>query len=141
MRYLALDLGTKTLGVAISDKTNTIASPLKTIRFNFEDYYAPVEQLKEIIANNNITHIILGNPINMDGTKGFASERSATFKKILEKNFSLPIILLDERLSSISAHNILRDNGKKEIKHKESVDAVAASLILESYLRRKDNNL
>lgn len=140
MRYLGLDLGTKTLGVAVTDKSNILASPLKTIRFSFEDYYAPIEELKKIIAEYKITEVILGNPINMDGSRGFASDRSMKFKKILEENIDLPITLIDERLSSIEAHNILSTNGKKEIKHKENVDAVAASLILESFLKRKEND-
>ncbi|MBO4600640.1 MAG: Holliday junction resolvase RuvX [Bacilli bacterium] len=139
MRYLGLDLGTKTLGVAITDKSNILASPFKTIRFNFEDYNAPIGELREIIEKNNITEIVLGNPINMDGSKGFASERSMKFKVILENEFNLPVTLIDERLSSIEAHNILSNNGKKEIEHKKNVDAVAASLILESFLKSKGN--
>ena len=140
MRYLGLDLGTKTLGVAITDKSNIIASPLKTIRFNFEDYYAPLKELKDIIDANKITELVLGNPINMDGTKGFASDRSLKFKEILEKEFNLPVNLIDERLSSTQAHNILSLNGKKEIDHKKNVDAVAATIILESFLKRKEND-
>ena len=140
MRYLGLDLGTKTLGVAITDKSNILASPLKTIRFNFEDYYAPIGELREIIEKNAITEIVLGNPINMDGTKGFASDRSLRFKEILEKEFNLPVNLIDERLSSLEAHNILSTNGKKEINHKKNVDAVAATIILESFLKRKEND-
>ncbi len=140
MRYLGLDLGTKTLGVAITDRSNILVSPLKTIRFNFEDYYAPLEELKSIIDANKISEIVLGNPINMDGTRGFASERSLKFKEILEKEFNLPVNLVDERLSSLEAHNILSLNGKKEIDHKKNVDAVAASIILESFLKRKEND-
>ena len=140
MRYLGLDLGTKTLGVAITDKSNILASPVKTIRFNFEDYFAPLKELKDIILKNGITEIILGNPVNMDGTKGFASDRSMRFKKILEEEFKLPVTLIDERLSSIEAHNILSSNGKKEIEHKKNVDAIAATLILESFLKRKEND-
>ena len=140
MRYLGLDLGTKTLGVAITDKSNILASPLKTIRFNFEDYFAPLSELREIINSNSITEIVLGNPINMDGTYGFASERSLKFKEILEKEFNIKVNLIDERLSSIEAHNILSLNGKKEIEHKKNVDAIAASLILESFLKRKEND-
>ena len=68
MRYLGLDLGTKTLGVAITDKSNTIASPYKTIRFNFEDYESSLIELEKIISENKITEMVLGLPINMDGT-------------------------------------------------------------------------
>lgn len=139
MRYLALDLGTKSLGIAMSDKSNILATPFKTIHFNSEDYYAPLNELKEIIDNYHITSVILGNPINMDGTKGFASNRSQEFKKILKEKLNIDAILVDERLTSVEAHNILSTNGKKEINHK-NIDAVAASLILESFLRRKEND-
>ena len=139
MRYLGLDLGTKTLGVALTDKSNTISTPLKTIRFNFEDYESVISELKEIIENNNVGEIALGLPINMDGSKGFAAERSLKFKELLEENFDVNVTLIDERLSSIEAHNILSNNGKKEKEHKQNVDAVAATIILDTFLKRKVN--
>ena len=137
MRYLGLDLGTKTLGVALTDKSNTISTPLKTIRFEFEDYESVLEELKNIIENNNIGEIALGLPINMDGSKGFAAERSLNFKKMLEEKFNINVSLIDERLSSIEAHNILSNNGKKEKEHKKNVDAVAATIILDTFLKKK----
>lgn len=140
MRYLGLDLGTKTLGVAITDKSNTIASPYKTIRFNFEDYESSLNELEKIISENNITEMVLGLPINMDGSKGFAADRSIKYKEMLENKFSLPVSLIDERLSSISAHNILSSNGKKTKEHKENVDAVAATIILDMFLKKKGEN-
>lgn len=139
MRYLGLDLGTKTLGVALTDKSNTISTPLKTIRFNFEDYESVISELKEIIESNNVGEIALGLPINMDGSKGFAAERSLKFKELLEANFDIVVSLIDERLSSIEAHNILSNNGKKEKEHKQNVDAVAATIILDTFLKRKVN--
>lgn len=140
MRYLGLDLGTKTLGVAITDKANIIASPLRTIHFNFEDYSSALEEVIKIVKENNITELALGMPLNMNGSKGFASERSLNFKKMLEEKLNLPVTLIDERLTSVQAHNILSDNGNKEINHKKSVDAVAATLILETFLRRKESS-
>ena len=140
MRYLGLDLGTKTLGVALTDKSNTISTPLKTIRFNFEDYESVISELKEIIENNNVGEIALGLPINMDGSKGFAAQRSLKFKELLEENFDVNVTLIDERLSSIEAHNILSNNGKKEKEHKQNVDAVAATIILDTFLKRKVNS-
>lgn len=139
MRYLGLDLGTKTLGVALTDKSNTISTPLKTIRFDFEDYDSVISELKDIIENNNVGEIALGIPINMDGSKGFAAERSLKFKELLEENFNINVTLIDERLSSIEAHNILSNNGKKEKEHKKNVDAVAATIILDTFLKRKVN--
>ncbi len=136
MRYLGLDLGTKTLGIAISDKSGNIASPLKTLRFSNEDYESLLEPLKKIINDNNITQIVLGLPRNMDGSLGFAAKRSQDFKGLLEKNVGVPIDFYDERLTSVMAHNILTDNGKKAIDHKQYVDTIAAVLILEDYLKK-----
>ncbi len=136
MRYLGLDLGTKTLGIAISDKTNNIASPLTTLRFSSEDYVSLIEPLKKIIEENNITGIALGLPKNMDSSLGFAAQRSKNFKELLESNIDIPITLVDERLTSVMAHNILSDNGKKAIDHKKVVDSLAACLILEDFLKK-----
>ena len=139
MRYLGLDLGTKTLGVALTDKSNTISTPLKTIRFEFEKYDSVLEELETIIKDYSVKEIALGLPLNMDGSKGFAAERSLNFKKLLEDNLNISVTLIDERLSSIEAHNILSNNGKKEKEHKKNVDAVAATIILDTFLKRKGN--
>ena len=136
MRYLGLDLGTKTLGIAISDKTCNIASPLTTIRFTQEDYESLINPLNNIISKYDITHIVLGLPKNMDGSLGFAAKRSKTFKNLLEKNINIPVELFDERLTSVMAHNILSENGKKTINHKQVVDTLAAVIILEDYLKK-----
>ena len=136
MRFLGLDLGTKTLGIAISDKTNSIASPLTTLRFSSEDYESLIMPLKDIINENSITTIVLGLPKNMDSSLGFAAKRSNDFAEILKNNIDIPVVLVDERLTSVMAHNILSENGKKMINHKKDVDAVAACLILEDYLKR-----
>lgn len=140
MRYLGLDLGTKTLGVALTDKSNTISTPLKTIRFEFENYESVLEELDAIIKNNNVGQIALGIPINMDGSRGFAASRSINFKNLLEERFNINVDLIDERLSSIEAHNILSENGKKTKDHKKSVDAVAATIILDTFLKKKGEN-
>ena len=139
MRYLGLDLGTKTLGIALTDKSNTIVTPLKIVKFDFEDYQSLIPVVKELIDEYNIGEIALGLPKNMDGSLGFASNRSLNFKNMLEENISVPITLIDERLTSVEAHNILHNNGKKEIDHKKNIDAVAATIILETFLKRKEN--
>lgn len=139
MRYLGLDLGTKTLGIALTDKSNTIVTPLKIVKFDFEDYESLIPVVKELIDEYNIGEIALGLPKNMDGSLGFASNRSLNFKNMLEENISVPITLIDERLTSVEAHNILHNNGKKEIDHKKNIDAVAATIILETFLKRKEN--
>ena len=137
MRCLGLDLGTKTLGLAISDKSNTISSPYKVLRYNNEDYDILFKELDIIIKQNNITDLVLGLPKNMNNTLGFASERSLKFKKALEERYKLEVILIDERLSTVEATNYLLEADTSRKKRKEVVDGIAASIILETYLRMK----
>ena len=135
MRYLGLDLGTKTLGISVSDKTNTIASPLKTIRFKENDFESVIPELKSIVLEKGITDFVLGLPKNMNNSLGFASERSMTFKKLLEDNFFLPVHLVDERLTTVEAEHILLINDTSRKKRKKVIDNVASSLILDTYLK------
>lgn len=135
MRYLGLDLGTRTLGISVSDKTNTIASPLKTIRFKENDYESVMPELKSIVLEKGITDFVLGLPKNMNNSLGFASERSMTFKKLLEDNFFLPVHLVDERLTTVEAEHILLMNDTSRKKRKKVIDNVASSLILDTYLK------
>ena len=97
-----------------------------------------MERLADLICaeaeRRGVEQLVLGLPKNMDGTEGPRAEKSRVFKAMLEKDSGLPVVLWDERRSSIEAHAILHANGKKEKKHRQSVDAVAASLILEGYL-------
>ena len=139
MRYLGLDLGTKTLGVSISDRTNSIASFVKVIRFKSEDYESVIPELKEIIDNNKITHIALGYPKNMDNSCGFASKRSENFKNLLEKHIDIEITLVDERLTTLEAENILISMDKSRKQRKEVIDGFASCLILESFIRERKN--
>ena len=134
MRYLGLDLGTKSLGIAISDKTNTLATPLKVINFKSEDYDYALEEVKKLINEYNITKVILGLPKNMDGSIGFAGNRSLHFKEMLEEN-NIEVILVDERLTTKSAEDIIHLNNEHVKDTKNKIDAIAASIILESFLR------
>lgn len=137
MRYLGLDLGTKTLGIAISDKTNTIASFYKVVRYN-EDMQELVSPLKEIIKENNITEVALGLPKNMDNSCGFAADRSLKFQKIIEKNISeVKVNLVDERLTTVEATNYLLEADLSRKKRKKVVDGVAACIILDTFLKMK----
>ena len=138
MRYLGLDLGTTTLGIAITDKTNTLVNPLKLIKFKSEDYESLLGELNNIIDENHITDIVLGLPKNMDNSLGFAAERSVKFKELLQKE-GINVHLEDERLTTVEALNILKNNGNKNIKKKEKTDVLSAVLILESYLKRNKN--
>ena len=133
-RYLGLDLGTKTLGVAITDRSNTIIFPHVTIRFKKEDYEEAIEKLKPIITKEDITDVVIGLPKNMDGSLGFASQRTLNFIPKLEA-LGVKVFTVDERLTSIEAERILHENDLKSKEFKDKVDMEAAVLILESYLR------
>lgn len=139
MRYLGLDLGTKTLGVAITDKTGTISRVLTTIRFNKEDYETAIKEVVKIVSAYQVSKIALGLPKNMDNSCGFASERSLNFKEMLEKEIDIPIILIDERLSTTEAENILLNADLSREKRKKVIDGVAAQIILDTFIRREEN--
>ena len=137
MRYLGLDLGSKTLGLAISDTTLTIANSLKTLYFSNEDYDSLMEPLNEIIKEYQIKRIILGYPLNMDGSIGTRAEITIEFKKKLEEKFKLEVILQDERLTSVISNQVLIDADISRKKRKKKVDSIAATLILQSYLNKE----
>ena len=137
MRYIGLDLGTKTLGIALSDKLGILANPLKTIKFDNEDYESLISELEIIIKENDIKTAVLGLPKNMNNSLGFASERSMNFKELLESKLGLEVILEDERLSSVEANNVMISADLSRNKRKEKVDALAASIILQRYLDRR----
>ena len=140
MRYLGLDLGTKTLGISITDKTNTLVTPLKVIRFEFEKYDTIIDEVKNIISEYDIKLVVLGLPKNMDGSIGFAGERSLNFKKLLEKE-NIKVELVDERLTTKSAIDIVHLNNGNEKNTKNKIDSIAACIILESYLKRCQNDI
>lgn len=138
MRYIGLDLGTKTLGISISDTSLLIASTYKTIRFdNYDDL---IKELNKIITEFNVEKIVLGLPKNMNNTLGDAAKRSIEFKEILEKNFNIEVVLQDERLTTVEAHNIMIQGGLSRKKRKKYVDSLSANIILQNYLDRKKEN-
>lgn len=139
MRYLGLDLGTKTLGVAITDTTGLIARPLKVIHFPKEDYETALRELQNILDEYDISKIALGLPKNMDGTVGFASKRSLKFKEMIESITDIPVALVDERLTTVLAENILLEADVSRKKRKSVIDGVAAVLILETLLKMEEN--
>lgn len=135
-RYIGLDLGTTTLGVSITDKTNTLVSPVKLIKFKREDYDFALNELIKIAEEKKVKDFVLGLPKNMDNSLGFAANRSLNFKTILEeKGFN--VYLEDERLTTVEALNIMKNNGMKNIKEKEKTDILSAVLILETFLKRE----
>lgn len=137
MRYLGLDLGSKTLGISISDRTNTIASIYKTIKHN-NDYRYLLNELKKIVDEENITKLILGFPKNMNNSVGERGNQTLRFKEMLEKELGLTVKLIDERLTSVISNNLLIEADISRKKRKTKVDNMAAVIILESYLDRKE---
>lgn len=136
MKSLGLDLGTKTLGLAITDKLGIISSPYRVLRY--DDVNKLVDELINIINEESVDELVLGLPKNMNNTLGFAAERSLGFKKILESKCGLPIYLVDERLSTLEAENILLSSDTSRQKRKKVIDAYAASIILDTYLKNKE---
>lgn len=134
MRILGLDLGTKTLGVSVSDNTETIASFIGTIRFKENEYETSFSELEKIINDYSVKEIVLGLPKNMNNTSGEAVERSLCFKDMLIDRFKLPVFFQDERLTSVTANKILLEADTSRKKRKKKVDALAATIILQNYL-------
>lgn len=140
MRYLGIDLGSKTVGLAMSDLTGTIASSYKTIFFSNEDYKSTIDEIKEIVKNNEIKKIIIGFPKNMNNTLGERANVTIEYKNLLEKEIDIPIIMFDERLTSVISNQVLIEADMSRKKRKKKVDSIAAQVILQDYLNKEKNN-
>ena len=134
MRYIGLDLGTKTLGVAVSDKTETIASAITTLRFSENNPEEILDDLTKIMDEYKVGAIVIGLPKNMNNSLGFAAERTKEFVKVLNNTYGIPVYEQDERLSSVTANNVLLQADISRKKRKSKVDTVAATVILQNYL-------
>ena len=135
MRVMAIDYGDARIGLAVSDPTGLLCGEAWTMReWNME---RASQRIAEEAARREVSTLVLGLPKNMDGSEGERAEKSRAFAALLEADSGLPVVLWDERRSSIEAHAILHAAGKKEKVHRKTVDAVAASLILQGYLDRK----
>ena len=129
MRIMGIDFGDARTGLAVSDEMNILVGDAWTLNQRKPELVA-----EEIAAKRGVQRLVLGLPKNMDGSEGPRAEKCREFAELLGTKTDLPIVMWDERRSSIEAHAILHANGKKEKKHRKTVDAVAASLILEAYL-------
>ena len=136
MRYLGLDLGTKTLGLALSDQLGMIATSYKILRHN-EDYDSLIPMLKEVVEDNDVKALVLGLPKNMNNSIGERGEITLKFKEKLESAFNLPVYMQDERLTTRQAENLLISNDTSRKKRKKVIDSLAATIILQSYLDRR----
>jgi putative Holliday junction resolvase len=132
MRILALDHGSKRIGVAVSDETKTIAQPLEYIPAEpFADFLA---RLKQLLAEKEIDLILVGLPRNMDGSFGPAAQKVEAFAAVLKTAVTVPIKMWDERLTSTMANRFLIQGNVSRDKRKEKVDKMAAAILLQSYL-------
>ena len=139
MRVMAIDYGDAHTGVALSDPTGLLAGFTATVNAYRPETVA--ERIAALAEEHGAEELVLGHPVNMDGTLGPRSEKARAMKALLEERTGLPVVLWDERRTTIDAHQILMNNGKDARKRKKAVDAVAASLILEGYLTYKRNRL
>ena len=132
MRIMGIDYGDARTGLAVSDEMNILVGEAWTV-----NEWNP-ERVADVIAQEaqkrNVRRLVLGLPKNMDGSEGPRAEKCRSFAELLRNKTDIELVMWDERRSSIEAHAILHANGKKEKKHRKTVDAVAASLILEGYL-------
>ena len=132
MKIMAIDLGDVRTGVAFSDITGFIAG--RSVTITCRDREALANQICDMIQKEGAQEIVLGLPLNMDGTEGPRAEKSRAFGRLMAEKTGLPIHYADERGSSITANRILSDAGKKRGRQRAQVDAVAAAIILQSYL-------
>lgn len=132
MRYLALDHGTKRIGVAVSDELKMIAQPMEYI-FT-EPFDAFLVRLKQIISEKEVERVFIGMPRNMDGTYGSAAQKVQEFIAVLTAEISVPIQTLDERLTSAQANRVLLQANVRRADRQQKVDAMAAAILLQGYL-------
>ena len=131
-RVLGLDLGTRRIGVAVSDPTGTIATPLLTI--SHPSLRRDLELVADLCRTHAITRIVVGWPRNMDGTVGPAARRAEEFAEKLRRTLRLPVDLWDERLSTVASERALLQGDVRRRQRRDLRDRVAAALILQTYL-------
>ena len=128
-RLIGVDMGSKRVGLSISDENRKIATPLKTI--NYENIQILADELKKIINENNVHAIIFGNPKNMDGTEGSSSQSVKDKVKLISEKIQIPIFLWDERLSTVGAFNLSSELDTNVSKREKNIDQNAAAFILQ----------
>lgn len=137
MKIVGLDVGSKTIGVAVSDVFGWTAQGLTTIYWNESDIYSADEELKAIIKTHEIGKAVVGLPKNMNGTIGERGEASERYAKHLEEVHGIPTDLWDERLTTIAAERVLLEADMSRKKRKKVIDKMAAVMILQGYLNQK----
>lgn len=135
MRFLGIDLGEKRVGLAVSDKTNLISTPLKVI--TSENL---LSELKLIVEEYKITDVILGFPKNMNNTLGDSAQKALDIKEEIIEQLKVNVCLQDERRSTIAANKYMTDSNMSRNNRKKNIDSMAAAIILQTYLDRRDKN-
>lgn len=135
LRLLGLDFGSKTVGVAVSDPTGLIASGVEIIRREREDKLRQtLARIEALIVELGVEKIVLGLPVNMNNTNGERVEKTMAFKEMLERRTGLPVVMWDERLTTVEADEIMTEVGVKGTDRKKYVDKIAAMIILQDYM-------
>lgn len=135
MRILGLDFGSRTVGVALSDELLLTAQGVETIERKEENKLRKTcARIETLIAEYGVTEIVLGFPKNMNNTEGERAEKTKEFREMLERRTGLPVILWDERLTTVAAEQVLMESGVRRENRKAVIDKVAACLILQGYL-------
>ena len=135
MRVLGLDFGYKTVGVALSDPLLVTAQGLEIIRRDKENKIRKtLARIQEIVETNEVDRIVLGFPKNMNNTIGERGNKTLEFKEMLEKRLNIPVIMWDERLTTVSADKTMMEVGVRREDRKQYVDSIAATFILQGYL-------
>lgn len=138
MKIMAVDYGDARTGLAACDRTEFLASPIGVIQeYNFEN---TVKKVSYAVEEYAVQMVVVGHPLNMDGTAGERAQKCALFAEKLKALVDVPVVLWDERSTTVSAHQVLNETNTRGKKRKEVVDAVAATIILESYLNYRRNN-
>ena len=132
MRVLAIDHGTVRMGIAMSDELKIIAQPLEFIPA--EPFSGFLDRLRELLHEYEVELILLGMPRNMDGSYGEASLKVREFEAVLKNGITMPVKTWDERLTSVQANRVLSQAGVRKQKKRKNVDAIAAAILLQSYL-------
>jgi len=136
-KSMGLDLGSRTLGIATSDALGWFASGLTTIRFEDDDYDSALDNLLSLVIEHKIDTLVLGLPKHMNGDVGIRGEISMKFKEMIEQKTDIPVVLWDERLSTVAAERLLISQDVKRKKRKQVIDQMAAVQILQGYLDSK----
>ncbi len=134
MRTMGLDVGSKTVGVSISDAFGWTAQGIETVKIDEEKQEFGLDRLGVLIVEHDVSKIVVGLPKNMNGSIGFRGEASQHFGKLLEERFGLPVIFWDERLTTMAAERVLLEADVSRKKRKKVIDKMAASMILQGYL-------